>query len=475
MAAINNNATIIRRDLLVRLCKALLNETPEESDRIPLHLKPKNKGSLRCCIHKDRAVLKYKLMSLVGYRESDETDELIPISHYVKNPRGNQDFIIDVISEVCSHCPSSKYVVSNFCRACEARPCQVNCPKNAVNFASGRAEIEEDLCVNCGKCAKVCPYNAIQYQARPCEESCPVGAIYQNEEGVELIDEAKCILCGNCMQACPFGAITPSTTLPQIISEIKAGNQLVAMVAPSIDGQFRQELDQIYGSIMALGFTDLYPVALGADLTAAHESIELQEHIQNKVPNPLTSSCCPAWVKLVKTQKSFDDNIISNTPSPLAYTAEKVKQEYPQAKTVFFAPCIAKKAEAQALSNCDYCISFEELGAWLVASGIEISDQKEYTPETYASVLGKNFAMAGGVSQAIKASVDTDYRIENIHGLNKANIRLIKQKLKSHSCDFMEIMSCEEGCLGGNLSLVSVKESMRIFNGKAKIPVEVEL
>jgi len=468
MTANNNNATIIRRDLLVRLCTALLQDKPEQTDRIPLNIKPKKRGSVRCCVHKDRAVLKYKLMSMLGYKESEETDELLPISHYVKHARGIQDFIIDVISEVCSNCPSAKYKVSNFCMACEARPCQVNCPKNAISFKSGKAEIDDDLCVNCGKCAKECPYHAIQYQARPCEESCAVGAIYQDEQGFEHIDKSKCILCGNCMQACPFGAITPSSTLPQIISEIKAGNQIIAMVAPSIAGQFRQDLHQIYGSIISLGFSDLYPVAIGADLTAAHETIELQEHIKNKVRSPLTSSCCPAWVKFVKTQTSLDDDIISNTPSPLAYTAKIVKQENPKAKTVFIAPCIAKKAEAQALSDCDYCISFEELGAWLVASGIEISDQVEYKPKVTASLLGQNFAMAGGVSLAIKESVENDCRIENIHGLNKANIRLIKQKIKSHSCDFMEVMSCEEGCLGGNLSLVSSRESIRIYNAKAE-------
>lgn len=468
MTVNNNNATLIRRDLLVRLCTALLQDKPEESDRIPLIMKPKNKESLRCCVYKDRAVLKYKLMTLLGYRELDETDELIPISHYMKHPKGNQDFIIDVISEVCSHCPSSKYVVSNFCRACEARPCQVNCPKNAINFESGKAEIDEERCVNCGKCAKECPYHAIQYQARPCEESCAVGAIYQDKEGIEHIDKSKCILCGNCMQACPFGAITPSSALPQLITELKARNEIIAMVAPSIAGQFRQSLYQIYGSIVALGFNEVYPVTMGADLTAAHESIELQEHLCSQATTPLSSSCCPAWVKLVKTQKSFDEGIISHTPSPLAYTAEKVKQLHPNAKTVFIAPCMAKKAEAQELSDCDYCISFEELGAWLVASGIEISEQETYKPKVSASLLGQNFAMAGGVSLAIKAAVEKDCRLENIHGLNKANIRLIKQKIKSHSCDFMEVMSCEEGCLGGNLSLVSSRESIRIFNAKAE-------
>ncbi len=463
MTVNNNNASLIRRELLVRLCAALLHDKPEEVNRIPIDLKPKDRSALRCCIHKDRAVLKYKLMTLLGYRESDETDELLPISYYVEHSRGNQGFIIDVISEVCSHCPSSKYVVSNFCRACEARPCQVNCPKEAVVFVNGKAEIDEDLCVNCGKCAKQCPYHAIQYQARPCEESCAVGAIYQDVDGIEYINKTKCILCGNCMQACPFGAITPSSCLPQIISDIKADNQIIAMLAPSIAGQFREELDQIYGSILALGFSDLYSVALGADLTAKHESQELQEHIKSIASMPLTSSCCPSWVKFVQTQKAFKDDLVSSTPSPLAFTAAKVKSLHPNVKTVFIAPCIAKKAEAQALSNCDYCISFEELGAWLVASGIEIGNQIAFTPKNRASLLGQNFALAGGVAEAIKENVGMDLRIENLHGLNKANIRLIKQKIKNHSCDFIEVMSCEEGCVGGSQSLVSAKESRRIF------------
>lgn len=464
-----NNAFIVRRDLLIRICKSLLDNNPEGIDRIPLEMKPKNNGSWRCCVYKDRAVLKYKLMALMGFKETDEVDELVPVSAYSHNPKGQQNFIIDVVSEACSHCPSSKYMVSNFCQACDARPCQVNCPKDAIGFSTGKALIDSDKCVNCGKCAKECPYQAIHYLGRPCENSCPVQAIYQDEDGKECIDPDKCILCGKCLQACPFGAIIPSSQLMEIIHEMQKNTPLVAVVAPSIAGQFREDIHKIYGSVLAAGFSDVIPVAAGADLTAKYEAEELDKILTGtEKKGPLLSSCCPAWVNLVQKHLPQSRQLISDTPTPLAFTVDIAKEKHPEARVVFIAPCIAKREEVMHLDNCDYCISFEELGALLVASGIEISDQDPYVPEAVASDSAHGFAMAGGVASAITGRLQQACKTEYVHNLDKSNIRKIKQLIKSHGCDFLEVMSCDGGCMGGNLSLVSVKEGVRIM-AKQKI------
>ncbi|MBI9036028.1 MAG: hydrogenase, partial [Bacteroidales bacterium] len=80
---VNNNAMFIRRDLLTRLCKLLQNgDMIPQIDRIPVEMRPRNNSPIRCCVHKDRAVLKYKLMACLGYNIADETDELTPISEY---------------------------------------------------------------------------------------------------------------------------------------------------------------------------------------------------------------------------------------------------------------------------------------------------------------------------------------------------------------------------------------------------------
>ncbi len=461
-----NNAFIIRRELLIRLYRALLNENSNDVDRIPIDLKPKTGGSWRCCVYKDRAVLKYKMMAILGFSEEDETDELTPLAHYAEHPKGTENFFITTIDEACSNCQTSKYVVTSSCQGCDARPCQVNCPKDAIVFKEGKAQIIEDLCVNCGKCEKECPFNAISFIARPCENACPVDAIYENEDGKECIDMDKCILCGKCMQACPFGAIIPASDVPHILNDIKDNQKVIALTAPALAGQFRESMDKVYGSILSLGFSDVVPVAMGADITVANETKELASLIKQNSNVTMASSCCPSWVDYVKKQSGIDSSILSETLSPLNYTCKKIKEENPDSKIVFIAPCVSKKAESLSIPECDYCISFEELGSLLVAARIEISASQSYVPKHSASQEGYGFAKAGGVAEALVKSTSDNYKVSSICDLNKSNIREIKRTIKNHSCNFLEVMSCDGGCLGGNLSIVSKREAERIFASK---------
>ena len=139
-----NNATLTRRELLVRLCKLLLQEQLEAKiDRMPLEMRPKDQQSLRCCVHKDRAVLKYKLMALVGYNVDDEEDELTSLREYAMGAYHREKttpVVMTVVDEACSSCQQGSYHVSNMCQGCEARPCAVNCPKEAITFINGQAQ-----------------------------------------------------------------------------------------------------------------------------------------------------------------------------------------------------------------------------------------------------------------------------------------------------------------------------------------------
>lgn len=459
-----NNASIIRKDLMIRLFRLFIQEDFESIDRIPLLLKPRGREPWRCCVYKDRAVLKYKIMSILGYAEKDETDELTPLSWYGEYSRGNKNFYLNLISEACSNCPSASYVVTNLCRGCEARPCQVSCPKNSITFANGQAVINKDTCINCGMCMRECPYNAIQFQPRPCEEVCPVNAISQNAAGHEEIDMEKCILCGRCMQACPFGAIIPSSEVPRIIQDINRHKEIVALVAPAIAGQFRASLGQIYGAIKAVGFSDLYEVAEGAELTARQEADELVDLYKQSEHPGLMSSCCPAWVDYVKKNQPAWRASISHTPSPLALTAIEVRKKHPNAQLVFIGPCLAKKAEVQDNPNVDYAMSFEELGSLIVAHNVEVAEQEVFHLSDKAPTLGRNFALSGGVAGAINTLLQRNVEVHQLSGLNKTTVRQLARAVKDKKTDFFEVMCCEGGCVGGCQSLTSLSESVKIIN-----------
>ena len=170
--AFTNNIMIVRHRLLTELVKLWRdNELVEKIDRLPIELSPRrSKHAGRCCVHKERAVWKYKSLPLLGLDMEDEKDELTPLSEYAVHALDRaengtpKDNIMCVIDEACSACVQINYEITNLCRGCTARSCQTNCPKKAVHVKeSGQAWIDHDECISCGICHKSCPYHAIVY------------------------------------------------------------------------------------------------------------------------------------------------------------------------------------------------------------------------------------------------------------------------------------------------------------------------
>ena len=452
--AFMNNVMIVRHKLLATMVKMWKEDRLcTDIDRLPIQLSPRRSNVLgRCCIHKERAVWKYKMFPLLGFDMSDEKDELMPLSEYARkaitrssNPKEN---IMCVIDEACSSCVKTNYEITNLCRGCVARSCSMNCPKGAISHTKehGMAVIDHSLCINCGKCYQSCPYHAIVYIPVPCEEACPVKAISKDEYGVEHIDESKCIYCGRCLNACPFGAIFEISQVFDILNNIWDGKQVVAMVAPSILGQFKYPKEKVYGAIKALGFHAIVEVAEGAMVTTSNEAAELKERLAEGQPF-MTTSCCPSYIELAKKHIPEMVPFISTTGSPMYYTAQIIKEKYPDAKQVFIGPCIAKRKEAQNNPDVDYVLTFEELGSL-------ISDMETVEPYTveYLSVKeAHGFAQTGGVSGAVKAFLGEDVDAQLISGFDRKLVPLIKSyaKTKKAPARFLEMMACPEGCISG--------------------------
>ena len=303
--AFANNVLIVRRVLMARLVN-LWNQDQlvEKIDRLPIELTPRNaKVRGRCCVHKERAVWKYKSFPLLGFDMQDETDELVPLSYYaseaLKRGKNTKENILCVIDEACSACVRVNYEVTNLCRGCVARACYMNCSKHAITFdRNGQAKIDHDKCISCGICKEACPYHAIVYIPIPCEEACPVKAISKDENGIEHIDESKCIYCGKCINACPFGSIFEISQVFDILSQIRSGKKVVAIVAPSIMGQYSESLEEIFNAIKKIGFHDVLEVAQGAMETTYNEAKELKEKLEEGQVF-MTTSCCPSYLSLI--------------------------------------------------------------------------------------------------------------------------------------------------------------------------------
>ena len=345
-----------------------------------------------------------------------------------------------------------------------ARPCTYACKKGAITVGE-QAHIDPDKCVSCGMCKEACPYHAIIYQPVPCEEACPVGAITKDEYGVEHIDPEKCIYCGKCMVACPFGAIFEKTFMIDIFRDIKAGKKVVAMVAPSLGGQFKTEYGKVLTGIKKLGFSDVVEVALGANITTDNEREEFIERMGEGAPF-MTTSCCPSWMNLVRKHIPEMQQFVSTTYSPMVYTAKHVKAQDPDAVTVMVAPCVGKRSESYLYKDIvDYVISYEELEALFKATDMDLESLEPTALDPNIAGHGRGFAMINGVTASVKATAPDPNVIKEviIDGLNKQVIRQLKQYAKDGKCpgNFIEVMSCPGGCVNGCDTINNPKTAAR--------------
>jgi len=459
--ALTNNIMIVRHRLLAKMVHLWKNnELIENIERIPLEMSPKStKTPARCCVHKERAVLKYKSLPLLGLDMADATDELTRLPEYVemalKREKPNQkDNLLCVIDEACTSCVEINYVVTNLCKGCVARSCHVNCPKDAIYYQkNGQAAIDHDKCISCGICHKSCPYHSIVYIPVPCEESCPVKAIKKDENGIEHIDESKCIYCGKCINACPFGAIFEISQTFDVLEQIRKGSEVVAIIAPSILGQYNVNIEQVYGAMKEIGFSDVIEVAQGAMETVSNEAHELLEKLEEGQPF-MTTSCCPSYIELAEKHIPDMKPFISTTGSPMYYTARIAKKKYPNAKIVFIGPCVAKRKEALRDEAVDYILTFEEIASIFDGFGFELEKKDAFRMNFESVKEAHGFAKAGGVMGAVKSYLRQDANKLNgieIADINKKNIALLRNyaRTKKAPGNFIEVMSCAGGCITG--------------------------
>ncbi len=458
--AFTNNVMYVRHKLLAKILRMWKEgHLLEEFDRLPIELSPRKARALgRCCIHKERAVWKYKSFPLLGFDMTDEEDELTPLTYYARkalerteNPKEN---LLCVIDEACSSCVQTNYEITNLCRGCVARSCAVNCPKDAISFSrkTGQAQIDHDICVSCGICHNSCPYHAIVYIPVPCEEACPVKAISKDEHGIEHIDESKCIYCGKCLKACPFGAIFEISQVFDILQRLKNGEKMIAIVAPAILAQYDAPVEAVYGAIKQIGFTDVVEVAQGAMETSRHEAEELKEKIKEG-NSFMTTSCCPSYIELVDKHMPEIKKYVSTTGSPMYYAARIVKEKDPDAKVVFIGPCVAKRKEARKDECVDFVMTFEELDSVLDGFEIQVGEIPPYAMPFVSNREAHGFAQSGGVIGAIKAYLKDEAAVNAIQiaDLNKKNIGLLRSYAKTGRApgNFIEVMACDGGCITG--------------------------
>lgn len=444
-----NDAKQLKFEILKEIAKLAFSGNLEKASEIPYKIITGKKPKYRCCVYKEREIIRERIDLALG-------KEL---------PNGKENGIVTVIPSACEGCPINRYTVTTNCQKCMAKKCVEACKFGAVSVTGSGAYIDPDKCKECGKCASACPYNAISDTLRPCIRSCPVNSITMDEDRQALIKYDECISCGACTAGCPFGAISDKSSIVDVINKIKSGENVIATFAPSLEGQFgKSNIGMIKEAIKKLGFKKVYEVALGADATAFHEAQELNEAIKNK--KKMTTSCCPAFFTMI--EKYFPELIgnISNTVSPMTAISRYIKATEKDAVVVFIGPCISKKQEIKKIKNtADYVITFEELAAMFDAA--EIDPEMQVTADQQdGSIYGKNFAVSGGVFEAVKEAYNEQFGKLNASCRKCAGAVECKKALSLLKAgvlpeDIIEGMVCENGCISGPATILNGRETMK--------------
>lgn len=328
------------------------------------------------------------------------------------------------------------------------------------------------ICIHCGQCANVCPVDCIT-------------EVPEWQKVQEAIDDKDSIVI--------------FSTSPSVRVALGESFEMEP-------GSFVQ--DKMVALLRALGADYVLDTNFSADLTIMEEASELIRRIQSdNIPIPQLTSCCPAWVKFVETfYPEFKENL-STSKSPIGMQGPTIKTYFAKKQgldprkivNVAVTPCTAKKFEIRREEMCDagkelgipgmrdmdYVITTRELAEWAKSRGIDFTGLK---PERYDSLMGEAsgagviFGNTGGV---MEAAVRTAYavltgepvpenllKLEAVRGMEgireasltingikldiavvygTANARILLDKIKAGEkfYQFIEVMTCPGGCIGG--------------------------
>lgn len=376
---------------------------------------------------------------------------------------------------------------------------------------TGSIVLHPEKCIKCGRCLEACQQmqnvNALTFLNRGFDT-------YFGPSGVSLAD-SPCVDCGQCATHCPVGAIYEYDNTKEVWDALNDKDKYVAVqMAPSVRVALGETFGfnlgdnitgKIYAALRLMGFDAIFDTNFGADMTIMEEASEFVERFaNNKGDIPMTTSCCPAWVKYIEEYYPELLSHVSSAKSPhmmlgpiaKTYYAKKANIDPTKIYNVSIMPCTAKKNEirknnhmkSSGYKDVDIVITTREFARMIKESGINILHLKEEEPDNILgeySGAGTIFGATGGVMEAalrtaaniimgknldkfefedvrgldgVKATTikieNNDVRVAVVNGLK--NVEQVMEKVKEAKAKgteppyhFIEVMACQGGCVGG--------------------------
>jgi iron only hydrogenase large subunit-like protein len=308
-----------------------------------------------------------------------------------------------------------------------------------------------------------------------CKNGCPFGAIEKADGGIEISPE-KCIGCSVCIDNCKSGKLTDSKDIVAAINIIRsATGPVYALIAPAFTGQFSPDVTpgKLRNAFKAMGFDGMIEVAAFADILTLKEALEFDKNIKKEEDYQLTSCCCPMWIAMIKR---IYHELIPHVPaavSPMIACGRAIKVLHPDAATIFIGPCVAKKAEAKEpdiAGAIDCVLTFKEVADMFEAFGINPAEMEE-SEKDHSSRAGRIYARVGGVSEAVKSTVERinpnrEISVKTRHADGVAACKAMVNDILAGKggANFFEGMGCIGGCVGGPKALIPKEEGTENVN-----------
>ena len=363
-------------------------------------------------------------------------------------------------------------------------------------------------CIKCMRCIQICD----KVQTLNIWDVAATGSRTTVDVSLNRkIAQADCSLCGQCITHCPVGALRERDDTRQVFEALADPNKItVVQVAPAVRTAWGEFMDlspeqatvkRMVAALRRIGFDYIFDTNFAADLTIMEEGSEFLQRLKNPgaFKAPMFTSCCPGWVRFLKSQYPDMVSQLSTAKSPQQMFGAVAKSYYAQLLgvdperiySVSIMPCLAKKQEAAlptmesagAGPDVDVVLTTRELSRMIRAEHIIPSELKEEEfdePLGVASGAGIIFGATGGVMEAALRSAyylvtgknpspdafrdvrgmdgwkeatfhiaDTPIRVAVVSGLGNAR-RLIQALRRGEvQYDFVEVMACPGGCSGG--------------------------
>ena len=285
--------------------------------------------------------------------------------------------------------------------------------------------LKKSNCKNCYKCIRHCPVKAIRFSGNQAH-------IIGNE----------CILCGQCFVVCPQNAkeIVDETEKVKVL--LQSGDPVIVSLAPSFIANYEGVgINAMRKALKQLGFYDVEETAIGATIVKT----EYERMLKEDERDVIITSCCHSINLLIQKHYPQALEYLADVVSPMQAHCKDIKSRFPNAKTVFIGPCVAKKDEAEHYEGIvDAVLTFEELTEWFKSENIVL--EKEMDNDICSRA--RFFPTTGGILKTMAQDIPgyTYLALDGVENCIAALKDIIDGKV--HKC-FIEMSACVGSCVGG--------------------------